>query len=113
MKIRASVCAECEKKEEAQFQELRAYIEEEPLSNISELSEATGVPAKRILRYIREGRLQVSEGLMGSLRCSKCGEPVIEGNFCSTCSEKMAQKLAGALDKQTPSTKKGSGFHTR
>ena len=123
-KIRVPVCPMCEKAEEEQFQNLRAYIEEEPLSNITELSEATGVPPKRILRYIREGRLQVSEGLLGELRCTKCGEPIDEGSFCDSCTTKMAQDLAGAFGEQAPAkaaakdtrpsdTKKGTGFHTK
>jgi hypothetical protein len=113
----------CEKAEEEQFQNLRTYIDKEPLAGIAEISEATGVSPKRILQYIREGRLQVTQGLLGELRCTKCGEPIDEGSFCNACTVKMAQDLAGVFDGQAPVTvaedtkprdiKKGVGFHTR
>jgi len=120
-RVQARVCPACEKLEEEQFQQLRKYIEEEPFANITELADATGVPTKRILRYIREGRLEMSQGLMGELKCSQCGEPIEEGNFCSSCSQKMAANLASSLGVAPPPSakapepekKKGAGFHVR
>ena len=121
-KIISPVCPQCEKLEEEQFQVLRTFIEDEPCANINEISRATGITTKRILAYIREGRIQVSEGLMGELKCRQCGEPIYEGNFCDSCTSKMAKNLSAAFglapDNKKPSNldtllDKGKGMHTR
>ena len=125
----APVCPRCEKEEEEQFLELRKFIEAEPYANINEIADATGVTTKRILQYIREGRLIMSSGLSGELRCAQCGTPIDEGSFCSSCSLKMAQNLASALVPSSPTnpapeeakpketkpkeSRRGVGFHTR
>ena len=122
----ASVCRRCEKDEEEQFAKLREFIESEPYANINEITDATGVPTKRILQYIREGRLIMSAGLSGELRCAQCGIAIEEGSFCKPCSLKIAQDLASALlpadiPNEEPKAKetkqrddrRGVGFHTR
>lgn len=125
-KVISPVCPRCEKLEEEQFVELRKFIEEEPLATITEVSDATGVPTKRILRYIREGRIIVPEGMAGLLRCVSCGEPVDEGSFCIPCAKKMAQDLSSLYSDKAPpiepepkdskhhtSPNRGTGMHTR
>lgn len=124
-KILSPVCPSCEKLEEEQFKNLRDYLEENPAATITQCSEETGVPTKRILRYIREGRLIVPEGMVDEVRCTQCGIQIPEGNFCDPCAAKMAKELAGALvgspaleaaikkAEPIPEKKKGQGFHTR
>ena len=110
-KIVSPVCPMCEKEEEEKFQELRLYLEDNPRASISECSEATDVPAKRILRYIREGRLVVPEGMAGLLKCAKCGKDILGGTYCGSCSKKMAQNLANSLVGNPTMSKKSTGFH--
>ena len=114
----SSVCPECVKVEEDQFESLKKFLEEHPMSNIHVTSEATGVSPKRILHYIREGRLVVPEGMIGDIRCKKCDEPVSSGNYCEPCSAKMANELADSIGITTnskrsgASNRKGVGMHT-
>ena len=124
-KIVSPVCPNCEKEEERQFQHLREFIEQEPQANINEISTETGLPIKRILQYIREGRLIATPGLDGELRCVSCGKAIDSGSFCPLCAKKMAGELAGAYDEAPTKAKdeptrdsakigrKKSSFHTR
>ena len=120
-KIVSPVCQSCEKLEEEQFQELRHFLEENPLATITECSDATSVPTKRILRYIREGRLVVPEGMVEEIRCNQCGKQIDEGTFCDACAVKMAKELAASIGMPDPTHKpkktgidrRGVGFHTR
>ena len=80
------ICSKCEKREEDQYQSLRSYIEDNPLCNLQELTDATQVPEKQILIFVRDGRLEISEGMRGIIKCSKCAEPITRGNFCNKCS---------------------------
>ena len=111
-KIMSPVCPECAKLEEEQFENLKKFLEENPLSSINETSEATGVSPKRILQYIRDGRIMVPEGMMAEIRCKKCGGTVYSGNYCEPCSKKMASALSGAFTSTSDSGKKGSGMFT-
>ena len=115
-KIVSPVCHSCEKLDDEQFKKLRVYLDEEPLANITEVSDATGVTPKRILQYIREGRLQIPEGLMGELRCSQCDAPIIEGNLCDSCAKNLANELSSSLSSgkgasNKSAAKKGGGMH--
>ena len=117
-KIRVPVCPDCEKLEEEQFQQLRAYLEENPLASIHEISDATGVPTKRILHYMREGRLEITQGLSGLIHCTQCGAPIEKGKFCEPCSAKMQRNLSESLGAPAgklsgADLKRGSGMHTR
>ena len=84
-KFRAPVCPACEKAEEETFKRIVEYIEENPLCNMRELSEAVNVPIKIITQYIRDGRLEVSKGMMGDITCSSCGKPISSGRYCEAC----------------------------
>jgi len=115
-KIVSPVCPKCERADEEQFQKLRDYLEEYPLSSITEASDATGVSPKRILEYLREGRLQITKGLEGELRCARCGTAIETGNFCDTCNRKFAKELSYDSPSLGPgpsasSSKRSSGMH--
>ncbi|MCL2015142.1 MAG: hypothetical protein FWG68_02720 [Defluviitaleaceae bacterium] len=92
-KFIAPVCPECEKKEEEQFQELRSFVDEGEYTTMKDIAENTGIPLKRILKYIREGRLQVKQGLDDALKCIQCGQPVDKGNFCKSCGDKIMNEF--------------------
>ena len=105
-----SVCPKCEKADEDRFILVRQYIEDHPESTIQEVVEGTEVSAKRILQYLREGRLTTSAGLAGELDCMKCGEPVSSGNYCDKCAANLAEKLMEGGGK---TIKPSVGMHIR
>ena len=114
MKIRNTVCPACEQIDEEKFQELREYIENNPTSTVGQLVEATNISAKRILRYIREGRLVLPEGIKIELSCKQCGVEIYEGDYCEKCSAKMKQSLSQAYGKKdAEKARKGQGMYTR
>lgn len=92
-----TICDECHKKEEEQFAIVRDYLRENRGADINVVSEETGVSTKKILKYLREGRLEVSEGMSDFLKCEKCGVSIKSGTYCKNCSEKMANKLQSAI----------------
>ena len=92
-KTSTSVCPECEKLEKRQLISLEDYTELNPLATMSEVSDAVGVSTSTILRFVREGFLRVSKGMMEEVRCTQCGGPVDKGVYCATCSAKIATYL--------------------
>ncbi len=83
--ITSPICSNCEKEEENIFQTVRAYIEENPDAKMSKVSEETGVSVQKIIRYIKDGRLEVSKGISGEIVCENCGCPIKTGRYCEPC----------------------------
>ncbi len=86
------ICPECIAEEEAQFEQIKVFLDENKGATMEEIIEATGVPIKRIQKFLKDGRL---EGIEGSgLKCSKCGVPVTKGKYCPNCAKKLAENLS-------------------
>lgn len=83
--IRSPICPSCEREEETIFNKLKDYIHENPMCTLRELSEATGILPKRITGFIREGRLEISKGMIGDVQCESCGRPILRGRYCDKC----------------------------
>ncbi len=90
--INLPICPECVAEEENQFETIKEFLDENRGATIEEIIEATGVPMKRIQKFLKDGRL---EGIEGSgLKCSKCGVPVTKGKYCPSCAKKLHDNLA-------------------
>jgi hypothetical protein len=87
------MCENCKTKEEEGFIAIKDYIYENPTCALRDLSDATGVAIKRILTYIREGRLVATEGMAADVTCRGCGAPIRQGVYCETCSVKMTNEV--------------------
>ncbi|MDR1540045.1 MAG: MerR family transcriptional regulator [Clostridiales bacterium] len=92
-KIKSPYCPACQAEEEKTFQRLKEYVFEHPNCNISELSEGTQVNAKKILGYLREGRLETSNGMNGDIRCLSCNKPILSGRYCSSCKLDISKRV--------------------
>ncbi len=89
-----SVCQQCLAKDESDFKLVKEYIYEHDGVTITEVSEATGVPAQRILRYLKEERLELN-GTGGGilLSCESCGTAILSGRYCESCKNDLANGL--------------------
>jgi len=104
--VSSSYCPACEKEEEALFNIVRDYIKENNTSTMMQVCEATGITMKKLTRYIKEGRLEISKGMHGELTCEACGKPVLKGKFCDSCVVKIGQEMNTAFaTKKKPSAK--------
>jgi ribosomal protein L32 len=93
-RISAPVCKDCEKAEEEKFEEVRAYVKENPHSSAQEVSEKCEISVKRILQYVRDGKLEISVGMEGLATCSKCGRPIKSGRMCERCIKNLTGTLS-------------------
>ncbi len=85
------VCGECLKKEEEQFDLIKVYLDENRGATMEQIAEDTGVPVKRILQFLKDGRL---EGVQGSgLKCSRCGIEITKGKYCPKCDAQLKKSL--------------------
>lgn len=80
------ICNKCMEAEEKEFKQVKEYIYDNPGANISEVSQETGVSAEKIMRFLREERLElISENNNLLLECERCGKPINSGRFCENC----------------------------
>lgn len=85
VKISKPICEQCVKEEEQIFDKVRDYIKENPDKTVAQVAEECEVTVKRILGYIRDGRIDASGGMKDDISCSKCGKPIRGGRMCEKC----------------------------
>ncbi|HRS20182.1 MAG TPA: MerR family transcriptional regulator, partial [Clostridia bacterium] len=76
--------------EENEFKVVKEYIYDNPGATISEVSQETGVTVEKIMRFLREERLEIkSENCNLMLECERCGRAIKTGRFCENCKEQI------------------------
>lgn len=88
-----NLCPDCKEKDEVNFHKVKDYLYENPGATIEEVSEETKVDTKKILEYLKEGRLMLKHSNTNILSCESCGKPILTGRFCDECISDMRQKF--------------------
>ena len=94
------VCPNCRREDEADFQKVKEYIDEHPGANIKEVSEATEIDSRKIMEFLRAGRLEIMDENNLILSCERCGKPIKTGKFCDKCAFEIQKELKGAIAKK-------------
>ncbi|MGD6817064.1 TIGR03826 family flagellar region protein [Metabacillus sp. 84] len=96
-----TVCADCYKIEEKQFETVYSFLRkrENRKAKLEEVVEGTGVPEEMILKFIRLGRLQLSNFPNLGYPCDKCGGAIREGKICQSCTKDLHDQL-GRLQRE-------------
>jgi flagellar operon protein (TIGR03826 family) len=108
------ICPSCAKEEEEIFEKVSMYIREHRDVPLTVVSKELDVSYEKILKYVREGRLQIREpdGSVMKL-CEKCGKEIASGRFCKSCEAGLAKALESSkrdlLGKMTAQEGKPSG----
>lgn len=87
------LCDACKRLEEEEFEKVRIFVRNFPGATAQEVSKETGVPTHLIYRFLKEGRLEVSESSPIALQCENCGARIKSGRFCITCSKRLANDM--------------------
>lgn len=89
------ICHNCYLKEEKMFDKVYAFlrVKENRSATLQEVHEATGVPERTIMRFVKEGRLRTAEFTNLTYPCESCGEPIISGKICRKCAKKIETEL--------------------
>jgi hypothetical protein len=93
------ICPACQKALEEKFQEVKAYLRENPDSSVEKTATDNDVSTKQIKQWVREERLILSSATDAGITCESCGKPICSGRFCEACKANMANDLMGALDR--------------
>ena len=104
------ICPACAKEDERIFDEVSEYIRENPGAPLSAVSNELNISYDKLLKYVKEGRLQIRAENGGFYRfCEKCGEMITDGKFCKHCEYHISTVLdvskKNLLDKMEESEK--------
>lgn len=91
------ICPDCKRAEDELFTKVKEYIYDHPRASIKEVAEETEVDEEIILRYMREGRIEVADDSLSTLTCEKCGKIIRTGKYCIDCQKKLYNTLNTAV----------------
>ncbi|GEL78714.1 TIGR03826 family flagellar region protein [Tenuibacillus multivorans] len=99
VKGRIDVCNNCYKEEEEKFETVYQFIRQKKnrMATVLEVSEATGVREKLIMKWVKQRRLRPTQFPNLSYGCERCGNPIYEGKLCKNC---VSELKAGITDDQ-------------
>lgn len=92
-----SICHNCEKIEEEDFKKVKEFVNENDEATLDMIVKETEVSLKRVNKFIREGRLEISRGLRDAFRCESCGAQIHTGKYCEKCFTSIKTDLVEAL----------------
>lgn len=88
------LCPHCAKEIDDQFERCYQYLRENRGATMRDLSDETGVPINLIMKFIREGRISLSELPNLAYPCDVCEKPIRKGVMCDSC----RQRFVGAVE---------------
>lgn len=86
-------CGACVKEIEDQFERCYQYLRENRSSTMNQLSEETEVSIKQITKFIKDGRIFISDLPNMGYPCESCGEHVRSGKLCLSCSDRITKGI--------------------
>ncbi|MFZ5945241.1 MAG: MerR family transcriptional regulator [Bacillota bacterium] len=86
-----NLCPACRKQDEAEFIKVKEYLQKNPKIGIFDLAEATEVDEEKIVRWVREGRIEGKNYSGISVSCDRCGKLIQSGRYCTQCSSELAK----------------------
>lgn len=87
------VCPACVKEIDLQYEACVKYLRDNRGCNIQELSDATEVPYRQIVKFIRDGRISIMNAPNMSYPCESCGTLIREGTICEPCRQRLSKDI--------------------
>lgn len=88
-----NLCPDCKKIEEEDYDKVYKYVRQNPGATIDKVAEDTSVVRKKVVKFLKEGRLKGTQIASDELRCISCGAPIPGGKVCSKCAVDFDSKL--------------------
>lgn len=89
------VCEKCWRQEEAAYDTVYKYLRkrENRAATMLQVVEATGVAEALILKFIKNGKLQITQFPNLGYPCDKCGKVIRTGKLCEGCASEILNDL--------------------
>lgn len=96
------LCPICKEEMEEKFQEVKKYIQEHKNCSMTKVAEECDVQATWIQKWLREERLELTEGSAITLGCESCGKAIRSGRLCPECSDNFRAAAGNYIRSNRP-----------
>ena len=93
------ICLDCRNADEAIFKKIKDYLYDNPGAMLSQVANDCDVSVEKIKMFLKEGRLEITEGANIILECEKCGKAIKTGRFCNECQNQLHSDISGTISK--------------
>jgi flagellar operon protein (TIGR03826 family) len=98
------ICIDCRNADEEIFKKVKEYLYDNPKATLSQVSMECNVSVEKIKMFLKEGRLEITDGANIVLECERCGKPINTGRYCNDCQNQVTNDIiagtAVKLDKR-------------
>jgi hypothetical protein len=111
-KTEEPVCGECRPDEHADYETIRAHLQDNPGLSAEKVAEGTGINIKCVMRLVDTGVITSMEISAGGITCGQCGAPAISlsKRLCQSCLDKLNVKMIHA-QQSIRKTQENAGPH--
>ncbi len=103
------LCPICRDVDMEEFRIVKDFLYDHPGADIQTVSQETGIDTKKIIRFLRDGKLEIRDDSPNLLLdCERCGMPISTGRFCKKCVAEMEREFKSVLPANNPSSIKAS-----
>lgn len=95
------ICTDCKNADEEVFKKIKQYLYDYPGATLSQVAMDCDVSVEKIKMFLREGRLEITEGANIILECESCGKSIRTGRFCSECQNQLSNNIAETVTKKS------------
>jgi len=89
------ICIDCKNADEEIFKKVKEYLYDKPGSSLAQVSMDLDVTVEKIKMFLKEGRLEITEGSNIILECERCGKSIKTGRFCNECQNQVSNDIVG------------------
>jgi len=90
----APLCKNCISIEEDEFRKVKDYLYDNPGSSLTQVANALKISTKKLTRYLREGRIEITGDSNMLLECVGCGKSIRTGRYCQDCEAELVKGLS-------------------
>ncbi|MGE7876008.1 TIGR03826 family flagellar region protein [Peribacillus muralis] len=96
------VCDACYKDEEAKYDKVYAYIRKKinRTASMMQVVKDTGVEEILIIKFVKTGKLRISQFPNLGIPCEKCGTQIKSGRLCDNCGDSLRADLQAFEDEE-------------
>jgi len=105
----SKLCFRCRRQDDEDFRKVKEFLYENPKETVTVVSEETEVSEDKILRYLREGKLEIvgeNPGIL--LDCESCGKSIRSGRYCDQCAHDIERGLKSGFERKEKPKKDSS-----
>ncbi len=94
-KLKNPICPACQPDEDADFEKVRAVLDEHPDLGAEAVAELADVTVALVMRMLDQGMVTNTSLSGGGAKCGRCGAPAISASkkLCHSCLEELNQKV--------------------